>query len=282
MIPRPFLPVLAGHVVESAEVSDRFLWDFRRTLADLFSSSFYGTMEKQLKANGMGSYAEASVCGPGNFRKTRFSTRATSTSPWPSSGVHALHPESMYYVWTIEAPPQRRMCTASRSLASEAYTGGSYESPYTLKKIADFWFAQGVNRLVFHTSAQQRCWIPNPGNTMCGHAHQPQHHVGRAGQAFHDLHRPQRVHAAARGASSRTLPICCRKAHLRPCRSGAPVCSLLLLRATTTTTSTRDALLHLMSVDANGRLVLPDGMSYRVLVLPPTRFMTPEVLQQDP
>ena len=30
---RPWLPVLAGRVVESAEASDRFLWDFRKTIA---------------------------------------------------------------------------------------------------------------------------------------------------------------------------------------------------------------------------------------------------------
>ena len=35
--PTPYLPVLAGRVVESAEVSDRFLWDFRRTLADMYA-----------------------------------------------------------------------------------------------------------------------------------------------------------------------------------------------------------------------------------------------------
>ncbi len=40
-------------------------------------------------------------------------------------------------------------------VAAEAYTGGGYESPNTLKKIGDYWFAQGINRFVFHTSAHQ-------------------------------------------------------------------------------------------------------------------------------
>ena len=34
---QPWLPVLAGRVVESAEASDRFLWDFRKTLGDLIA-----------------------------------------------------------------------------------------------------------------------------------------------------------------------------------------------------------------------------------------------------
>ena len=40
--PTPYLPALTGRVVESAEVSDRFLWDFRRTLADMFADNHYG------------------------------------------------------------------------------------------------------------------------------------------------------------------------------------------------------------------------------------------------
>ena len=45
----PYLPALAGRVVGSAEISDRFLWDFRRTLADLFAENHYGTMAELLQ-----------------------------------------------------------------------------------------------------------------------------------------------------------------------------------------------------------------------------------------
>ena len=37
--PLPWMPVLAGRVVESAEASDQFLWDFRKTIADLSRTS---------------------------------------------------------------------------------------------------------------------------------------------------------------------------------------------------------------------------------------------------
>ena len=52
-------------------------------------------------------------------------------------------------------------------MATETFTGGGYEAPYTLKKIADYWFTQGVNRMVFHTSAEQPL-DTKPGNTMVG------------------------------------------------------------------------------------------------------------------
>ena len=48
-----------GRIVESAEVSDRFLWDFRRTLADMFADNHYGVLAEMLRQRGMGIYAEA-------------------------------------------------------------------------------------------------------------------------------------------------------------------------------------------------------------------------------
>ena len=57
--PRPWLPVLTGRVVESAEASDRFLWDFRRTLADMLAEYHYDQITTLLKARGMGHYGES-------------------------------------------------------------------------------------------------------------------------------------------------------------------------------------------------------------------------------
>lgn len=47
-------------MVESADASDRFLWDFRRPLADLYADDFYGTMDSELHKLGMKAYSEAS------------------------------------------------------------------------------------------------------------------------------------------------------------------------------------------------------------------------------
>src|SRR5690606_9069426 len=41
--PIPYLPVLAGKIIESREVSNRFLSDLRKTLADLIADRHYGT-----------------------------------------------------------------------------------------------------------------------------------------------------------------------------------------------------------------------------------------------
>ena len=57
--PTPFLPALTGRVVESAESSDRFLWDFRRTLADMFAENHYAHGEGVLPRDGLRTYSEA-------------------------------------------------------------------------------------------------------------------------------------------------------------------------------------------------------------------------------
>src|SRR5690606_2862449 len=58
--PTPYLPALAGRVIGSAEISDRFLWDFRRTLVDMFAENFYRTSTEYLHAQGLRTYSEAS------------------------------------------------------------------------------------------------------------------------------------------------------------------------------------------------------------------------------
>jgi hypothetical protein len=52
--PTGYLPVLTGRVVESAEVSDCFLWDFRRTLADMYADYHYGALIELLAKRGVG------------------------------------------------------------------------------------------------------------------------------------------------------------------------------------------------------------------------------------
>ncbi len=61
--PIPWLPVLAGHVVESAQASDQFLWDLRKTIADLTATEHYGQLEATLKERGMGHYGESHESG---------------------------------------------------------------------------------------------------------------------------------------------------------------------------------------------------------------------------
>jgi len=56
---RPWLPVLAGKIVESRVASNRFLNDFRRTIADCIADNHYGTMAVLAHEHGLGIQPES-------------------------------------------------------------------------------------------------------------------------------------------------------------------------------------------------------------------------------
>jgi hypothetical protein len=280
--PMPYLPVLAGRVVESADVSDRFLWDFRRTLADMFADEFYGTMDSELHKKGMEAYSEASGVAL-EIPEDTLLNKSKVDIPMAEFWVRALHPESMYYV-DVRGAASAAHVYGKPIVATESFTGGGYESPYTLKKIADFWFAQGVNRLVFHTSAQQPL-DTKPGNTMVGT------HINR-NITWAEQAKPFMTYVA-------------RVSYML--QQGSPVADLAYLLPENAPSTmpfwgdglqpappagydydyvNTDILLHHASVSSDGRIhvegsnAMPDGMDYRMLVLPPTKLMTPQVLHK--
>jgi hypothetical protein len=274
--PMPYLPVLTGRVVESAEISDRFLWDFRRTLADMFADCHYGTLTELLDKRGVGTYAEAAGVSL-EIPEDTLLNKSKATIPMGEFWVRALHPELMYYQ-DVRSAASASHVYGKTLVAAESFTGGGYESPYTLKKVADYWFAQGVNRLVFHTSAHQPL-DTKPGNTMVGtHINRNITWAEQAGPFMTYLSRisfllQQGLFAADlayllnEGAPS-TMPIW--GAGLTPKPPEGYDYDYV----------NADVLINRMSVDADGRLVLPDGMTYRVLVLPQTDRMTVPLLRK--
>ncbi|KAA2239846.1 glycoside hydrolase [Chitinophaga agrisoli] len=272
----PFLPALAGHVVNSATESDRVLWDFRRTLVDLFAEEHYGTVTDFLHQQGIHTYGEAGGVSLESMEDALLNKKYVDI-PMGEFWVRDLHPSSMYYQ-DVRGAASAAHVYGKNLVAAEAFTGGNYESPYTLKKISDYWFTQGINRLVFHTSAHQPL-DTKPGNTMVGT------HINRnitwaelakpfttylsriayllqQGQYVADL-----VYLLNEGAPS-TMPFW--GAGLQPSVPEGYAYDYI----------NADALVSRMSVNAAGRLTLPDGMSYAMLILPATQQMTTHVLRR--
>jgi len=154
---RPWLPVLAGRVVESAEASDRFLWDFRKTLSDLTAENHYDQLTTILKERGMGRYTESHEGGRA-FIADGMEVKRNADIP-------------MSAMW-LERPgtPDRSNDADVRESASVAHIYGqnlvaaesltAYKnawaySPETLKSTADRLMAMGLNRFVIHTSVHQ-------------------------------------------------------------------------------------------------------------------------------
>ncbi|HEU5079139.1 MAG TPA: glycosyl hydrolase [Opitutaceae bacterium] len=276
--PRPYLPALTGRIVESADVSDRFLWDFRRTLADMWADQHYGTMAEELRKRGLGIYAEASGVSL-EMPEDTLLNKSKVEIPMGEFWVRDLHPRLMYFQ-DVRGAASAAHVYGKHIVAAESFTGGGFEAPFTLKKVADYWFAQGVNRIVFHTSAHQPL-DTKPGNMMVG------------------THLHRNITWAEEAAPFVTY-LARNSFMLQQGKPVADLCYLLNEGAPSTPPIwgagtlpvppagydydfiNADVLLNRLGLDQNGRLTLPDGSSsgYRVLVLPQTHAMRPELVRK--
>jgi hypothetical protein len=271
-----YLPALTGRVMESADVSDRFLWDFRRTLTDLIAENHYRVVTEFLNSQGIKTYGEAGGVSLESIEDALLNKKYVDI-PMGEFWVRDLHPSSMYYE-DVRGAASASHIYGQNLVAAEAFTGGNYESPQTLKNIADYWFTQGVNRLVFHTSAHQPL-DTKPGNVMVGtHLHRNitwaeyvkpvttyfarNSLMLQKGRYVADI-----AYLLNEGAPS-TMPFW--GAGLQPAMPEGYQFDYI----------NADVLLNRMSVDAQGKLTLPGGPTYSILVLPKDNRMTLPVLKK--
>jgi len=274
--PIPYLPVLAGRVVGSADRSDRFLWDFRRTIVDLIADAHYGTMADLLREKGMGIYAEAPGVSMEILEDTLL-TKSRVEIPMGEFWLGRMHPPLQYYA-DVRMAASSAHAYGKKIVAAESFTGGGYDPPAAYKNLADYWFAQGVNRIVFHSSAHQPL-DTKPGNTMVGtHFNR---NITWAEQAHGVVAYLARVSYMLQQGLF-VADLACLLNEGAP--SSQPFWGAGLKPAPPEgydyDTVNADVLLNRMDVDEDGNLVLPDGMPYRILVLPQTDRIRPELLRK--
>jgi hypothetical protein len=156
--PRPWLPTLTGVIVGSRAQSDAFLYDFRRTLADLIASEHYGQVARSAHAAGLKVYGESLEGG-----RPSLGDDMTMRS-------HADIPMAALWTFAREDGPLPGALADMRGAASVAHVYGrnfvAAESmtsmlkpwafaPADLRRIVDLEFANGINRPVIHTSVHQ-------------------------------------------------------------------------------------------------------------------------------
>ena len=272
-----FLPVLSGRVVDNAERSDAFLWDFRRTLADLVAENHYGTITAFAREHGLGYYGEATgaawpTVADGMQAKSRTDIPMGEFWAMPFGGRPAAFQgaPSMEFPADIIETRSTAHVYGKPLVAAEALTSSLpqwSQTPWKLKWVVDKYLAMGVNRLVLHTSPHQPDDTHKPGLTLG-----PFSQVFTRHETWGEMARPWIDYLAR---SSFLL------------QQGAPVADVLYfygegapsgvpyrdardpadLREFGFDYVNADALLRLARVE-NGRIAFPGGASYRVLVLP--------------
>lgn len=172
---KPWMPVLAGYILESAEASERFLWDWRKTIAELTAENYDLLTEILQKDYGMkGRYTESHEHGR-LYIADGMDVKRTAAVPMAAIWGHGL--EAPGYDNPMTAADVRESASVAHIygqniVAAESFTVVGYPNkawnscPESLKPFADFGFANGLNRIVVHTSPHQPTDTHIPGLSL--------------------------------------------------------------------------------------------------------------------
>ena len=174
--PRPWLPVLTGRVVENAMESDQFLWDFRKTIADLTADEHFGQIEASLKERGIGHYSEAHEDSRA-FIADGMEVKKLDEVPMGAMWVQTPGVNKTMFAYDADDRESalvahiygQNLAAAESFTTCDTSTSWAW-SPATLKPTADKEFIDGINRIVIHLSAHQPLIGKAPGVTFgpCG------------------------------------------------------------------------------------------------------------------
>jgi hypothetical protein len=272
----PYLPVYNGHIIGSPELSDRFLWDIRRMVADKLSYDYVGGFREVSHKHGLKTWLEnyGHSGYPGEFLQYGGQSDEVAGEYWAEpindrrfenrGAASAAHIYGKNKAW------------------AESFTSGSWTTnpgfatyPKELKRISDWAFTEGINSTVLHLYIQQPYENDYPGidawfgtefnrkNTWFNHIdlftlyHKRCNFMLQQGLNVADIaYYIGEDNPIMRGTQEPTLPKGFNYDYINA-----------------------EVIIRDMKVK-DDKLVLPHGTSYRILVLPPQETMRPEVLQK--
>ena len=161
---KKYLAALTGYVIESREVTDRFVYDFDKTMGDLLVDAYYRTASESARRVGLGVEAESGGPGPPVHQVPVDALKALGA-------IDEMRGE--YWPWRMEMGPlwvvKETACAAHvygrKRVHMEAFTGFRHwqDGPFELKASADRAFCEGMNHVVWHTSSHQPPEAGKPG-----------------------------------------------------------------------------------------------------------------------
>ncbi len=249
--PLPWLPVLSGAVIGNSQLSQRFRFDMARTVSQLFVKNDFDVYRKLIDAAHMKMCLEP-YTGPFNTIAAAASCDITMGEFWNAS----RHGIASNVAGAARA--YGRTLVGAETLTGSPNTSRMSETPYFLKKALDGGFLSGVNQCYLHD------WTEEALNKK----YRPGVLMGWWGTHFGENQTWFKP-----GISFFTYINRCQLM----LRQGAQVCHVCTLNFSPPGYST-DALsrsLFQRAVVKNGKIILPNGRTYSVLLLPNTTNMLP-------
>jgi hypothetical protein len=261
-----WLPALANKKIGSEDLRQRFRHDWNLTISELFADNYYLYMDELARRT------------PG--MKLLVQPYGNPVDTQASSGGQSLLCAEFWtrpdWGWNSVLPVTSAAHTLGKPLVyGEGFTtwplSAWQDDPYSLKPVGDRAFSEGINRLMLHAAAQNPWPNAKPGMTFgkWGVQFSP-------GQTWWNNAGPKWIAYLTRCQALLQRGLCVKdlcylqenskRPNKRPKGWSGDSCGI---RAFLTRLSVED-----------GKLLMPDGMSYRMLILPNTWKMSVEVARK--
>lgn len=266
--PTPYLPVLQGKVVGNTDMADRFLWDLRRLIADDVSYKYVGGLRRISHKNGLTTWLEnyGHWGYPGEFLQYGGQSDEIGGEFWSEGDLGDIENRAA----SSSAHIYGKIKVSAESFTAAGAPFGRY--PALFKKRGDRFFTEGINNTLLHV------YISQPADALPGLTAWFGVEFNRLNTWFFDM-----------DVLLQYLKRC--NMMLQQGQYVADVAYFIGEDAPKMTGVTDPALPKGYSFDyingevikqkltvKNGRLTLPNGISYGILVLPKLETMRPELL----
>ncbi len=270
----PWLPALAGKTVGSFAAAENARRDYYRTIADLIAQNHYAHLRTLAHRHDLVLLAEAS--GPNSGQLDGLKNGGNVDLAMGEFWIPSIHRPTPPRQFLLRNAASANHIYGKRITACEAFTsiGPEWEETFfDLKNVADRAFCDGCNLVVFHNYSHSPSLTAKPGYVFVPGTQYNRNvtwwdqtpafnaYVARCSYLLQQglfvadalYYRGDAIGQMEQMKSRPALPA--EGYDHDNCNS--------------------DVLLHRLSVQ-DGRLVLPDGMSYRVLVIPEDTPLRPE------
>ena len=266
-----YLPAMMGYIVGSVTETDAFLYDLRRTVADVISDNYFGTLQTLCNKAGVDFTAQATGNG---LSLVADNLQAKGRVQKPQGEFWAKHIHGSY---DIKEASSAAHIYGKRIASAEAYTDAKFsQSLAELKNLADFAYAAQVNEFVVCASAYQPWLDKYPGSTGGG-----RHYCLNRNNTYWEYSRPfWDYQARCAGLMRKGMPVVDLCIYV----GQNPPVKLLTYRLPEIPEGydwdvcTSEALTTRMSTHGS-KIALPDGMCYKMLVVQRNNDMPLHVLR---
>jgi hypothetical protein len=267
--PIPWLPVYSGKVVETAEKSDRFLWDVRRLISDLIAKKYIFELRKSANEVGAKLWLE-------NYGHWGFAGESLIYGGYSDYVAGEFWNEGPLGDWECKIASSTAHIYGKNIVSAESFTTAGLafrRAPLSFKKRGDWSYTQGINQVVLTLFIHQPFENKKPGvNAWFGSE------INRHNTWF-DKAKPwidyQRRSNYLLQKGNYVADVCYFFGEDAPKSNGVQKPSLP--QGYSFDFINYDVIMNRLDVKA-GRFVLPGGMSYKIMVLPNRKTMRPELI----